>query len=78
MAIGYTKLAKVVCIACSEPLGEHSKKNLVRCLFRVQGTYVSDGIDNLPSPSDVIEQNKLSSLSEGDIADARNEGHVNG
>jgi hypothetical protein len=58
MAIGYTKLAKVVCIACSEPLGEHSKKNLVRCLFRVQGTYVSDGIDNLPSPSDVIEQNK--------------------
>ncbi len=80
--VGYNQLAKVVCIACSEPLGEHSKKNLVRCLFRVQGTFVSDAfsdcIDNLPSPSDVIEQNKLSSLSEGDIADARNEGHVNG
>jgi len=44
--VGYTQLAKVVCIACSEPLGEHSKKNLVRCLFRVQGTMVSNGIDN--------------------------------
>jgi hypothetical protein len=64
--VGYNQLAKVVCIACSEPLGEHSKKNLVRCLFRVQGTMVSNGIENEPS-----------SLSEGDIADARNEGHIN-
>ena len=64
--VGYNQLAKVVCIACSEPLGEHSKKNLVRCLSRVQGTMVSNGIENEPS-----------SLSEGDIADARNEGHIN-
>jgi len=47
--VGYNQLAKVVCIACSEPLGEHSKKNLVRCLFRVQGTMVSNGIENTPS-----------------------------
>jgi len=64
--VGYNQLAKVVCIACSEPLGEHSKKGLVRCLFRIQGTMVSNGIENEPS-----------SLSDGDIADARNEGHVN-
>ena len=59
--VGYNQLAKVVCIACSEPLGEHSKKNLVRCLFRVQGTMVSNGIENTPSvdgiaPSTDIEE----------------------
>lgn len=47
--VGYNQLAKVICIACSEPLGEHSKKGLVRCLFRIQGTLVSDGIENTQS-----------------------------
>ena len=51
--VGYTQLAKVVCIACSEPLGEHSKKNLVRCLFRVQGTMVSNGIENTHDMEDM-------------------------
>ena len=64
--VGYNQLAKVICIACSEPLGEHSKKGLVRCLFRIQGTLVSDGIENTQSQ-----------YSDEDIADARNEGHIN-
>ncbi len=63
--VGYNQLAKVICIACSEPLGEHSKKGLVRCLFRIQGTLVSDGIENTQSQ-----------YSDEDIADARNEGHI--
>ena len=66
MAIGYKQIAKVMCVACSEPIGEHGKRELARCLFRVQGTMVSNGIEDQPS-----------SLSEADIADARNEGHVN-
>ena len=71
--VGYNQLAKVICIACSEPLGEHSKKGLVRCLFRIQGTLVSDGI----SAQDGIE-NTQSQYSDEDIADARNEGHIKG
>ena len=63
--VGYNQLAKVICIACSEPLGEHSKKGLVRCLFRIQGTLVSDGIENTQSQ-----------YTDEDIADARNEGHI--
>jgi hypothetical protein len=46
MAIGYKQIAKVICIACGEPLGEHRKKELARCLFRIQGTMVSNGIEN--------------------------------
>ena len=59
MVIGYKQIAKVICVACSEPLGEHGKRELARCLFRIQGTMVSD------------------TLSDADIADGRNEGHVN-
>ena len=59
MVIGYKQIAKVLCIACSEPIGEHGKRELARCLFRIQGTMVSD------------------TLSDADIADARNEGHLN-
>jgi len=46
MALGYKQIVKVVCIACSEPIGEHTKRDLSRCLFRIQGTMVSNGIEN--------------------------------
>ena len=39
-----------MCIACNDHLGEHSKRQLIRCLFRVQGTLVSDGIENKSEP----------------------------
>jgi len=44
--IGNKQLEKVMCIACNDHLGEHSKRQLIRCLFRVQGTLVSNGIEN--------------------------------
>ena len=65
MVIGYKQIEKVVCIACSEPIGEHKKRELARCLFRIQGTMGSDGIENSPSQ-----------YTDEDIADARNEGHI--
>jgi len=77
--MGYKQLAKVICVACSEPLGEHSKRDLVRCLFRVQGTMVSDGIENT---SDGISAQEGISAQDGysdeDLADGRNEGHIRG
>lgn len=48
--IGNKQLEKVMCIACNEHFGEHSKRQLIRCLFRVQGTLVSNGIENNPEP----------------------------
>jgi hypothetical protein len=39
--ISNNQIAKVLCIACQDTIGEHSKRQLWRCLFRVQGTIVS-------------------------------------
>ena len=53
MTLGNKQLEKIVCIACSEIFAEHSKRQLIRCLFRIQGTFVGDGIDNkTPSESE--------------------------
>jgi len=47
---GNKQIQKIICVACSELIGEHSKRQLARCLFRIQGTFVSNGIMNqLPS-----------------------------
>ena len=75
MGLGYKQISKVICIACSEPIGEHRKRELARCLFRIQGTMVSNGIENDGSqnPERQVEQ-----YSDEDIADARNEGHIKG
>ena len=42
--IGNKQLEKIVCVACTEPFGDHSKRHLIRCLFRIQGTMVSNEI----------------------------------
>ena len=39
------QIAKVVCIACNDPIGLHTRRQLWRCLFRVQGTLVSGKIE---------------------------------
>ena len=44
--LGNKQLEKVMCIACNEIFSDHSKRQLIRCLFRVQGTLVGNGIDN--------------------------------
>ena len=42
MTIGNNSIAKMVCIACNEIFADHSKRQLMRCCFRIQGTLVSD------------------------------------
>lgn len=58
MTIGNKQLAKVMCIACNEIFALHSKRQLIRCLFRIQGTLVGNGVDNKPPPElgqDLVE-----------------------
>jgi len=40
--IGMKQIEKILCIACTTPIGEHSKNGLARCLFRIQGTMVAN------------------------------------
>ena len=44
--IGNKQLEKIVCVACTEPFGDHTKRQLIRCIFRIQGTMVGSEIDN--------------------------------
>lgn len=50
--LGNKQIAKVLCVCCGEFFSDHTKRGLMRCLFRVQGTMVSNGIqgkiDDLP------------------------------
>ena len=43
--IGSKQIDKILCIACQNLIGEHSKNALARCLFRVQGTMIAEGKD---------------------------------
>ena len=40
------ELAKVICIACNDTFGSHSKREIIKCAFRMQGTLVHDAIEN--------------------------------
>jgi len=44
--MGNKQLEKIICVACSEMFVEHSKRQLIRCLFRVQSTMVCEQINN--------------------------------
>jgi hypothetical protein len=54
--IGNKQLEKIICVACTKPFGEHKKRGLIRCIFRLQGTLVSDGIENKPPVSPIEDQ----------------------
>lgn len=43
VGIGSKQIDKIICIACKNPIGQHSKNGLGKCLFRIQGTYVANG-----------------------------------
>ena len=49
--IGNKQIEKIICIACNEIFADHSKRQLIRCLFRIQGTLVGNGVDNTDLPS---------------------------
>ncbi len=62
MSISRKELESVICIACGKAYGDHARsekaskfsiRSLMECMFRIQGTYVSDGIDNAPESSAV-------------------------
>ena len=44
--LGNKIIGACICVACTEPFNDHSKRDLIRCIFRIQGTLVSDGIEN--------------------------------
>ncbi len=45
--IGNKQLEKIVCIACNETFAEHSKRQLIRCIFRIQSTMVTDEMERI-------------------------------
>ena len=49
--IGSKQIDKIICIACGEKIGIHSKNDLGRCLFRIQGTFISVSRSNLINES---------------------------
>ena len=42
--IGNKQIEKIICIACNDIMKEHSKRQLMRCLFRVQGRMLSESL----------------------------------
>lgn len=53
--ISNNQIAKVICVACQDPIGLHSRRQLWRCLFRVQGTMVSGAVEEKLETEDKIE-----------------------
>ena len=45
MSISNKELSKMVCVVCAERLGDHSKREVIRCMFRLQGSVVSAKIN---------------------------------
>ena len=52
MPITNKELGKVICIACNDTFGSHSKREVIRCAFRIQGTLVHDTIQNRDAKKD--------------------------
>ena len=57
--IGSKQIDKIMCIACQSLIGEHSKKNLGRCLFRVQGTMIAEGKNQVEEKMDKYKAPKF-------------------
>jgi len=62
--IGSKQIDKIMCIACQNLIGEHTKRGLGRCLFRVQGTMIAEGknqvdekMDKYKAPEFVPQEN---------------------
>ena len=56
MVISNNQIAKVVCCACQEFIGGHSKRGLARCLFRVQSTVIGAQMEGRFETEDKNEQ----------------------
>ena len=50
LMISNGQISKVICVVCKDYIGEHKKRQLWRCLFRLQGTYMQGKIEeDLPT-----------------------------
>jgi hypothetical protein len=38
--VGNKQIGKIVCVACKDIIADHSKRQLWRCLYRIQGTVI--------------------------------------
>jgi hypothetical protein len=66
MTLSKKDLESIICIVCSKRYGEHTKGNspkfslreLMTCMFRIQGTLVGDGINNakVDPPTEKLER----------------------
>ena len=61
MTLSKKDLENIICIACSKKYKDHTRseastkfsvKALMECMFRIQGTYVANSIENAPEPSE--------------------------
>ena len=59
--IGNKQIEKIICIACNDIMKEHSKRQLMRCLFRVQGSMLSE---SLSKTGDEYKETALGKLEE--------------
>lgn len=63
--IGSKQIDKIMCIACQNLIGEHSKRGLGRCLFRVQGTMIAEGKKRVDGDIEKYKSKSLPELNEG-------------
>ena len=63
--IGSKQIDKIMCIACQNLIGEHSKRGLGRCLFRVQGTLIAEGKERVDKDIEKYKSNSLPELNKG-------------
>jgi hypothetical protein len=48
--ISNNQISKIICVACKKKIGDHKRRELWRCLLRIQSTYMSGKIeDDLPT-----------------------------
>lgn len=64
MTLGWSVVRKIVCIACARPIDEHSFKELGRCLFRIQGTYVHENFKKKSENSETSKEPNATEPSE--------------
>lgn len=63
--MGSKQIDKILCVACHELIGKHSKNGLARCLFRIQGTMIAEGkskVDDNNIKPDFVKQDYIDKM----------------
>ena len=63
--IGSKQIQMMMCIACQKLIAVHSKRDLGRCLFRVQGTLIAEGKKRVDGDIEKYKSKSLPELNEG-------------